>query len=206
MPVVRSLVQHFLTSEPSADWAVNTVYHTIDDAGFNPAVDYTNHAKQVLDSFSNAATAPHQGFNTYQGRKIVVTVYNMADPKPRPEKAQAIYTPATMDGANTYYPHQVATRLSWYAGRNLKGLRGGIYIGPLPMGTMTGNLVSSALQDALLVLGHCMFDVGGENVAHVLRHEATGATSVMTDYWVDNSPDVIRRRKQKSTGRKVLHP
>jgi len=112
MPTVRTLVQHYLTSEPSADWSTHSVYHTIDDSGFNPATDYVNHVTEIMKSFSNASDAPHQGFNMYQGRKIVCTAYNMADPVPRPEKASAIYTPTTYDTVGSYYPHQVAVRLS----------------------------------------------------------------------------------------------
>jgi hypothetical protein len=62
-------------------------------------------------------------------------------------------------------------------------------------------------------LGHGLFDIGGENVAHVLYHEhantagaAAGSTSVITDYWCDDSWDVQRRRQLTPTSRVTVHP
>lgn len=210
MPLVRAEITHHLTGDVPADYATNTVYHTIDDSGFNPSVDYQNHANEIKAVFSGSSPDA-TSFKIYQGRQIRVVVYNMADARPRPEMAVATYVPTTADGALGLMARQVAIRCSWYCGRNIKGLRGGIYVGPLKIGDSNGgDRVDSAARGVICNLGNGLFNVGGENVAHVLMktepNDAAGPTHPITTYWCDDSFDTQRRRKVTPATRLTFSP
>lgn len=214
MPIVESQITHHLIADTSKDWFTHSVFHDISDSGFDPAVDYQNHADEIRKLFAGQdPTYPTAGGFT-AGRQIRVTVYNLADAKPRPEKAVSTFAPASEDPSTGYIAHQVALRISWYAGRNLKGLRGGIYLGPMSTSSSLNARPTSTAQATALAVGHGLFDIGGENVQHVLYSEhgapsagiAAGGHSVLTDYWCDNAFDTIRRRKQAGTSRVAVHP
>ena len=76
----------------------------------------------------------------------------------------------------------------------------------------SGKRPSEDLRTGVLVLGHALFDIGGENVAHVLyhpkasAHHAAGTTSVITNYTASDSWGVQRRRGLRPTTRSTLHP
>jgi hypothetical protein len=205
MTDIRCEVQHYLPSEAPVDWAVHSVYHHNDAVPILQPVDWQNHVNEVLSVFKGQATGHTSAFN-YLHRNIRVAAYDMADPKPRPEKAVALWTATAPDPVSTYGPHQVAIRCSWYCGRNIRGKRGGIYVGPLSGGDTGVHLVGSTTVNAVLELGHALWDVGGANVYHILWHEASHSGEAITDYWVDNSFDIIRRRKEKATSRVTVHP
>lgn len=207
MPHVVSQVtcQNF-SGEVPADAGVNVVHHTIDDSGFNPSVDYQNHANEVRDLFSFIKTGPGSTFDLYKGKWVTVKVYDMADPKPRPERAVATHTPTTPNSEIAYGPRQVALVLSFYAGRNLPSFRGRIYVGPMTAGNQNSLRPTSINMNEVLDLGHGLFDLGGENVAHVVYSPTHLATHVVTDYWVDDSWDTMRSRLEKPTTRVRLHP
>jgi hypothetical protein len=212
MPTVLSQVETDWNGGVPADASVNDVYHTIGDGIFDPSTDYQNHADQVRDCFSGHS-AGYSAFTWYQNRRITVKVYDLADTKPRPERAVSIFTPASInyeDPTHMAAP-QVCLCLSYYAGRNIRGKRSRIYIGPF--GTTTSisfaamtRFAPTIVQTGILELGHSLFDVGGENVAHVIQHTAGGTPSVVTNYWVDDRWDTQRRRLPKATGRLTLAP
>jgi len=206
MPTVRSeiTIQNYSTEVPK-DNSMNVVHHTIADSGFNPAVDYQNHSNEISTLFSGHNTTTGSTFNQYRGRAVTVKVYDLADPHPRPLRATTHYDPTTFDSDSTLAPRNVALCLSFFATRNLPRQRGRIFIGPV-LSSYTGLLPSSILYNMILDLGHGLFDIGGENVAHVV-YSPTGATShVITDYWVNNQWDTMRSRLEKETTRVRLHP
>jgi hypothetical protein len=214
MPIARSIVKVEFNGANPADATVHSVYHDISSVGGLLPTDWSNHANQVRDCFSGSSSG-YGAFTIYKNRKITVEVYDMADAKPRPQKATSIYTPS---GATIWDPNttegfpQIAVCLSYYVDRNIRGQRGRLYLGPFtaPTGnayTPPAYLVPGAFRTNLITLGHALFDVGGANVDHVLwseKHQAS--VGKLTDYWVDDSWDVQRRRKVKSTSRTTLHP
>lgn len=224
MTVIRSQVTNYGFGAVPADYIVNDVYHTVDEGIVFGDADYDNHATQVRDCFSGHA-AGYPDFVLLQGRIIEVKCYDMADAEPRPVRAHKTYN-SSPNTDTSDAPHQIALVLSYYPGRNIMGQRGRIYVGPWPNG-LVANRPTTGQMDQLLSLGHSLFDVGGENVAHVLRHtglqtsakgvspatygvtksgHAPGSTQPITNYWVDNSWDVIRARQPKATARRVLAP
>jgi hypothetical protein len=208
MPILRTEVTHHLTSDVPKDFCTNTVYHNNDTVGGLLPADYQNHANEMRDLFAGVSS-PHNQCKLYNGRQILVKVYDMSDPHtpgvPRPVRASATWNPGSPDSPASYGPHQVALRLSYYADRNLKGYRGGIYMGPLPYTFLQGPVTTYNLAN-LIDFGHGLFDIGGQNVQHVLYKVADGSHKVITDYWADNGYDVQRRRKTAATARQILHP
>ena len=170
MPTVFSLVTTFLSTDKLEDYCTNTVWHTIGENIFDPSTDYQNHANEIRDLFAGNDSAHPQGGRFYHGRHIRVIVYDLADAKPRPERAVALYSPATEDSFTIYGPHQVACVLSFYGTRNLPRQRGRIYVGPVSRADQAVT-VQSDFTGAILELGHGLFDIGGENVAHVVHRD-----------------------------------
>lgn len=206
MPLVRAQVEviNYL-GEPVKDNSTNTVFHTIDDSGFNPAVDYQNHANEIRDLFSGQKTGPGHLFVQYIQRGITVKVYDMADPTPRPERAVSTYVPSSYEPDVGLGPRQVALCVSYYATRNLPRLRGRIFIGPIQVGLMTLRPGAGMLTQ-WIDLGHGLFDIGGENVAHVVYSPTSHSSHVVTNYWCNDVWDTQRSRLEKESTRSVLAP
>lgn len=206
MTLIRTIVTHGLINDAPADWASAAVYHTsASDFPLAPGTDWDNHCQQVLDCFAGHS-AGYEGANLLTGRSAQARCYDMADAEPRPIKAQKTYTPGVPDQESEMAPRQMALCLSYYADRNLPSQRGRIYVGPLKASAVSFQTPPTATQNAVLALGHALFDVGGENVAWVVRSQKHNTTHVITDCWVDNSWDVIRSRKLKPSSRVRLHP
>lgn len=209
MALVRSQIVTKVSGVGPADWGTNNVWHTIDTSGVNPPADYQNHANQIRDLFAGLNTTTGSSFKVYNKRALLIKVYDDADPPHAPPRAQATYS-GTGDSISISMPPQVACVLSYYADINLPSQRGRIYVGPF-MATLLGATqatytVPTVTQNQILDLGHGLFDIGGENVAHVVHSRKTATNHVVTDYFVDNRWDTIRSRLQKSSGRVTLHP
>jgi hypothetical protein len=205
VPTVHAQITRQATAaDPARDYSVNNVYHTIDDTGFNPSVDYQNHANELKDLFSGHASGSGSSFVLYNTGMLTVKVYDLADPKPRLPKATAIYTPATW-ATSPIGPRQVALVLSyWGVNPDVKTDRGRIYIGPLV--SSAAEFPSTTVMNMLLDLGHGLFDIGGENVAHVVHSHKLNSNTVVSHYWVNDVWDTQRRRLQHEKSRVMLAP
>lgn len=212
MPLVRAEVTTQCSDSIPADFCTNVVYHQIDTVGFGVLpVDWDNHADEILGCFNGTTGATP--FFGYSDRRINVKLYDMADALPRAEKSNRTWTSAGITTESALGIRQGAVVLSYFAGRNLPSLRGHIYLGPFGGAELAHLRPQPTLLAQVLGLGQALFDVGGANVSHevfsvwhnkVKRAEPIHTT--VTDYWVDNSWDVQRRRKTKATARSVLHP
>lgn len=205
MPTLYTLVTTNVISDVPADYDTNTVWHNIQDSIWDPSTGYQNHANEIRDLFSGQ-DATHNLFQEYAGRTMKVTVYDIADPLPRPERAVAMYTPSAPIHQNDLGPRQVALVLAFYGTRNLPSQRGHIYIGPY-----TGDKTSTVIPDAPTIaaaidLGHGLFDIGGEDVAHIVRSRKLENNTVVQNYWVQNKWDTQRRRLGAATSRTTLAP
>jgi hypothetical protein len=205
MTTIRSEIVTFFPTDAPADYCTNTVWHDSGTNVFDPATDFQNHANELRDLFTGQDT-DHPEFNQYHGRHVTVKCYDWADPKPRPVRGMATYVPSSPDSAGLIGPRQVAVVLSYYGTRNLVHQRGHIYIGPLYTSEMGPNPDNGQLIQPIIALGHGLFDIGGENVAHVVHSEKLDTNTVVQNYWVDNRWDTQRRRLPKATGRTTLAP
>jgi hypothetical protein len=134
------------------------------------------------------------------GQVVEVRAYNMADSKPRPERAFSKGTaPGNVPGAAA----QVALCLSYFSQRNLPRQRGRIYTGPWPSPTAYATPTQTA---ELITLANALAALGGINVDWSVwspTKAALGqdASMSISEAWVDNSWDVMRSRKLESTAR-----
>lgn len=205
MGTVRTQITSWFDGDDPADYATNSVFHTIGGSIFDPTVDYQNHANQVRDLFSGQNGT--YSFQVLAHRHMRVVAYDLGDPEPRPERAVALYTPeGAIDAAGASGPRQVALCLSFYGTRNLPSQRGRIYIGPFNPVSMGLWRPALALQNELLTLGHGLFDIGGEDVAHVVRSRKNQDDTVVANYYVKDTWDVIRRRQIDASSRVTLAP
>lgn len=205
MTIVRSEIIHHASDDTPADYCTHTVHHTVDNTIVWGGPDYQNHANELRDLFSGVLVNGIS-FPLYSERHIEVRCYDLADAKPRPIKGRAEYIPTTYHERADYGPSQVALVLSFYADRNIKSHRGHIYIGPHRASATGLASPDSTLMDALIHLGHGLFDIGGENVAHVVYSRKLNNTQVIKTYWADNRWDTQRRRLPKATSRVTLSP
>lgn len=204
MPLVRSqVVRQVRAADPPRDFCVNDVYHTIASGGFNPATDYQNHANEIRDLFAGNDPGSGSGFGFYRGSNLTVKVYDMADPKPRAPRATSV-TGAVFSTA-ALAPRIIACCLSYRGGQNIPSHRGRIYIGPFLNAEM-GENVPSEVFTGLLSLGHGLFDIGGENVAHVVHSPTKNTDTVVQTYWVNDLWDVMHSREEKEASRQTLNP
>lgn len=212
MALVRSLITTWFTGDVSRDYCSHTVYHTIGTGGILPDADYQNHANEILAAFRGGTD--DATFISYQGRNVEVRVYDMADAEPRPEKAvaQSLNTGQPLNG-----PGELAVVLSYICGRNIPGSRGRLFLGPFTFTAQGEGSPSKRPADTLramcLTVGHALFNIGGENVAHVLYHpkltksgHAAGSTQVVTSYNVADSWGIMHSRGLRPTNRLTLTP
>lgn len=178
------------TAAEVKDWMSNTLYFSVDIA--DPA----------YDDLAAAVLAAYVGAGWTTGQKIEVRAYNMADAKPRPERA---YKTQTKAGIIPDGPHQVALCLSYYSERNLPRRRGRIYIGPWSGPTTRPSTTAMA---SLITFGQALANVGGANVdwsvwSTMDASEGKDASHSISNIWVDNSWDVQRRRQLEGTARQT---
>lgn len=130
--------------------------------------------------------------------QIDVRVYDLADAKPRPIKAQK-----TIGGgaASTLGPREVALCLSYYADRNLPRTRGRIYLGPF-RGTTTGSeKPTDALLQGAMDHGSRLGNIGGANVLWSVHSTVSGETNHIKHIWCDDAWDTMRSRGLAATKR-----
>lgn len=191
----RVEVSHYVPAAVSADKWVNTIYFD--------GVDPANYDALALDV--KAAFFALPAFPLYSLFNGDVRVYDLADPKPRPERAFEAFVSGSPLAVTNMAPDQVALCLSYYSTRNLPRQRGRIYIGPF---ALSGTAVNS-----------CLIPPGGPTVNHfnalvalgeALKAITHGTWSVfsskdgvhhITNGWVDNRWDTQRRRLPKATAR-----
>lgn len=205
MPLARAEVTMSKSGDVPRDWCTNTVYHTIGTGLLDPTADWQNHANELAGVFSGFS-GTHGDFSLYGHNDVTVKVYDMADAEPRAPKAIATQNPISPPDPSSEGPSQVAICLAYFCGRNLKHLRGRIFLGPLLASDINGYRPMDATLAQALVLAHNLFDIGGENVAHVLYRPKTHDTAVVTDYWAEDAWHIQRRRGRRSTKRVALHP
>lgn len=188
MPFGRFLVQILGPTEKAEDVITNTLYFNIGIDG-NP-VDWDQLATDIAAVWRT--TLP----NNCAGRDVIVTAYDMADAKPRPQKAKKIN--ASTGGTMPNTPAQVSLCLSYYVDRNLPRFRGRIYVGPWPS---TAARPTDPQMTTLQNLANALGGIGGLNVDWSLYSPTRDAHERINHWWVDDSWDIIRSRKLASTKR-----
>lgn len=225
MALCRSIITNYFDGDVPRDYSTNTVYHDIGGeiplmGGGGP--DFQNHANELLAAFTGGSDSPDFGF--YKGRHVEVRCYDMADPIrtaggdkiTRPERGYAAYTGNT--GDTPQLATELALVLSFYGDRNIAGLRGRLFVGPITAGGAhtEGYLryrPSDPQRVGVLSLGHALWNIGGSNVHHVIYHpkatksgHAAGTYDIVHHYNVADSWGVIHSRGRRATSRMALTP
>lgn len=194
MADVRMLVSWGTGAKPTEDWFSNTLYFSV-DGGVGQGPDYQALANDLVAIYGQRTWC--------NGCRIEVRAYDLADAKPRPERAFATTSRpfAFPDGTP-----QVALALSYYSGRNLPRNRGRIYTGPY---ATPARRPTQAHRDDLIAFAQALAGLGGLNVDWSVYSPTTAAgggdgTKSISTAWVDDSWDIIRRRKILATSRSTV--
>lgn len=206
MSLIRAqIVQQVRQADPTRDYCVNDVYHEVGTGIVWGDPDYQNHAQELLALFAGGAATTGGLFQLYANRGVTVKVYDMADAKPRVPRAVKIHVPTTWESANLA-PRDLACCLSFYAHNpGMKHERGRIYIGPWKQNDVF-ETVQPTFRDMLLDLGHGLFDIGGQNVAHVVHSPSKQINTVVANYWVNDLWDHMSSRQEREMARSTLAP
>lgn len=190
-------------TDVAQDKVENSIFLTTQAAAAAGA-DWQALADKVRDIWfdpNKTGTAPFTRFGNRGGR---VFVYDMADAKPRPEKAVSLYGPAVWASTPTG-PRQVALCLSFYSGRNLPTSRGRVFLGPWDNSDMEEH-PTSALQQSVMDVGDRLYalatnPIGGLTWTWAIHSQKENAFKVVTNYWCNDVWDTQRRRLSKEAGR-----
>jgi hypothetical protein len=130
--------------------------------------------------------------------------YAMADPLPRPVVGRAT---RNFGGVGEGGPPEVALCLSYYAVRNLKRLRGRIYVGPFLATTISERIPNASLLGRVLGFGQDLASIGESALVPdsewVIYSPTDNVARNITNIWVDNEWDTQRRRGVKASTRQT---
>lgn len=189
MALYRALVSWKRTTDIPRDAFTNTLYFNA--TGITPIdpVDLQEIAQDIAQVYSDA--------NIFQGVRINVRMYDMADQTPRPILAEA-----NVDRAGTYWTGdpEVALCLSYYGERNLPRSRGRIYLGGFNAASITSR-PAPAIMNAVLNLGKGLAEIGGENVSWRVYSPTNNTDEHIRHIWVNDEWDVVRSRGLRESTR-----
>lgn len=156
------------------------------------------HIGHIWFGDTNTGTSP---FTMFSGRDGRVVTYDMADPKPRPERGIFVYTPGTHENG-ALGPRHVCSCLSFYAGRNLPSYRGRVFIGPHLLGVL-GETIPNSIRNQLMDLAARLQQTNASGSAvscyHSIYSEKMKLDHPVTNYWCNDVWDTQRRRLSKET-------
>lgn len=134
-------------------------------------------------------------------QEMVVTVYDLDDPKPRAPHATSSVSVGAAPAATC--PREVSLCLSFFADRNLPRNRGRIYLSPAARGlTGLGARPTTQQMNDALAMADAFSSLGGPNVDWSIKSVADGGVfKKVTHAWVDDEWDTQRRRGLKATTR-----
>jgi hypothetical protein len=194
---IVEITTQYLATDPPRDFFTNHLSFQTDAAA--PAdADYQALANSVKNSWFNPGT----GKLNWQSNGGYVNAYNRADPKPRPERGHAVYTPGTW-ATVVPGPRQIALVASFYSARNLKRQRGRIYI-PTNSGFGYGQRPDSAsMSQAVGLIKAIAAGAAALTPVWILSvwSSIDNQNRAVTNVWCNDVWDTQRRRSPKETTR-----
>jgi hypothetical protein len=133
------------------------------------------------------------------GRGVRVKLYNLADTKPRPIRAESYTAPA--QSMNSLGNRDVALCLSFFAARNLPRWRGRIYLGPLSSSYVGTMRPTSGVRTDLGALAPLFAAAGPASLAWGVYSTRDNVIRHVTDWYIDDEWDTMRKRGVRSTTR-----
>lgn len=205
MPFLRALVQIPRDTQDSADTVTNTWHFDVDNGT----------AAAAAAEVHSALTTFYQAIDTYMPSALVETpatvdYYDLEESEPRVPVHTATIA-LTTTASTDYLPPEVCATLSFQgasgSGVNMRRRRGRLYLGPFHGGiftTTSGRIVfTTAFVDAIVAAAQSVLNYTGTlgvswAVFSPTTYAETGnlgtAFEDVTDGWVDNEPDIQRRR------------
>lgn len=139
-----------------------------------------------------------------KAQPLTVTLYNIEGAKPNYPKAISKTVAPSAPSSFLGMPQQAAC-LSFYSGTNTPRNRGRLFI-PAWITTqssalLAGERIDTSLQTKIAALVPIFAGLGGANVDWIVWSPTRHAAGKVSDYWIDDSWDLIRSRKLKASGR-----
>lgn len=188
----------------SADeWCINTWHYASRDA--TPPLTAASDFKDALDAFYQAVDANIT--QEFSGMVPTLKIYNLIEPKPRVPIAE--YTLTALTTGSQRAPREISCVVSYRAeyvsGVSPRRRRGRIYLGPLTQqvfdtasGLFTSGTVStiSTAADAFVTASDSATTWAWVVYSPTTDISGTGEAGMyeVVAGWVDNNPDIQRRR------------
>lgn len=218
MGLLRAEFTSYFSDDLPRDMDVNTVYFRdsgqdgiLEALGFVPSVapDYNatalNWATAVHDFFANASIFQ-------PGRGVKCKLYDMGATKPRPVLGQGDVGPTAARQSGSPGNPKVAFVVSFFGGRNLPRQRGRNYLGPLGAGAAGSFSPGSA--ERTQAINWCTRIAGlqlqvpnpgtNSDVDWVVYSPTSNSSHKVTDGWVDDEWDTVRKRGERATTRTTV--
>jgi hypothetical protein len=156
----------------------------------------------LSDAFMTQWSISTTPWGYYNGRQITVNAYDLKDAKPRPEKAHSVYVPGSWE-TSTLGPRQVAICGSMYSGRNLKSMRGRVYLGPWNANLQNERPAAQIMTNVNAQLKALATRILALPIAWQLciYSPKLGQLNPVTNLWCNDVWDTQRRRAPKETTR-----
>jgi len=182
----------FHDTDPKNTWTINPCFRVSDAYGLATGVNAQNLANDLhagLTSWSALSTKLHVGIYDIQGAS--------------PNYPLAIKDSASgIAVAEANGVPQVACGLSFYSGQNVPRKRGRLYIpaglATSDAGTLGSYFANSTVRTKVGALVPVFTGLGGVNVDWIVWSTVLHSAAKVTDWWVDDSWDIIRSRKLAS--------
>lgn len=193
MPIhVRAkVVWQFHDSDPKNTWTINPCFRVSDSFGFATPEISQGLADDLREGLATWSAVAH---------RLTVSLYDIQGAVPNYPKAVSEDDSVSIKEPNGI--PQAACCLSFFSGQNVKRKRGRLYI---PAGIATSDaptlgsyFASSTVRNKIAALVPIFTGLGGVNVDWIVWSSAANAAGKVTDWWVDDSWDIIRSRKLKA--------
>lgn len=207
MTITRLQIKIPMDTNVPADAVVNTWHFdvdTVDAAGYAPILT-------AMNTFYNAWQSERSTLATWPS--ATYKVYNMEDSEPRVPAISGTMSFSTTAGTGVL-PPEVAVCLSYQAlplsGTNQQRRRGRIYLGPI------ASTVLSSSTGLLTTTAKSAFALAGDGLLAASQAATTWNWGVLSlasgslvfagtnNGWVDDAPDIQRRRGVLATTRSVF--
>lgn len=195
MSLVSALVEIGADSALPRDRIVNTLhFNEVGTFLSLTSTSWTDLADDLADLYAALIGA--------SPRELSVKLYDLDDPKPRPEKAHVVRNAGSFPA--TSGPREVACCLSFYADRNLPRNRGRIFLPWFLLGGSVGTRPTSQQMGMALSLYNGFKNLGGTDIEWCVYSRADNQHKKVTNGFVDDEWDVIRSRGLKPTTRQTI--
>jgi hypothetical protein len=194
MAIARLQIAFPSVGADTEDTVVNSWYFDVDDATIAGVVNAQAAVDTFYTSIKSYLSVKQDWLNGY------AKWYNMADPERRVPFAEGVFIVSGSPSAGCL-PPELAICLS-YQGVKMSGSsqarrRGRIYLGPLgnnAISTTSGEVASGAVTAVVAAAQTLLTASGLGDWTWVLYSRTSGSSVLIDNGWVDNAPDIQRRR------------